>query len=111
MGPNRSPAPVPGLLRPSAAPGGRVTVRSRRADVRAEIEKRRKVLAADGADGDPVIRHDDQYTSLWLALIARKREALLELRDQQRIDDIVLRQVQALLDIEEVRFSRADPVD
>ena len=79
--------------------------------VRAEIEKRRKVLAADGADGDPVIRHDDQYTSLWLALIARKREALLELRDQQRIDDIVLRQVQALLDIEEVRFSRADPVD
>jgi Na+/H+ antiporter len=79
--------------------------------VRTEIEKRRKVLAADGADGDPVIRHDDQYTSLWLALIARKREALLELRDEQRIDDIVLRQVQALLDIEEVRFSRADPVD
>ena len=79
--------------------------------VRTEIEKRRKVLAADGADDDPVTRHDDQYTSLWLALVARKREALLELRDQQRIDDIVLRQVQALLDIEEVRFSRADPVD
>ena len=79
--------------------------------VRTEIQKRRKVLAADGADGDPVIRHDDQYTSLWLALIARKREALLELRDQQRIDDIVLRQIQALLDIEEVRFSRTDPVD
>ena len=59
----------------------------------------------------PVTRHDDQYTSLWLALIARKREALLELRDEQRIDDIVLRQVQNLLDIEEVRFSRADPVD
>jgi monovalent cation/hydrogen antiporter len=79
--------------------------------VRAEIEKRRKVLAADGADGDQVIQHDDQYTSLWLALIARKREALLELRDDQRIDDIVLRQVQALLDNEEVRFSRADPID
>jgi monovalent cation/hydrogen antiporter len=79
--------------------------------VRTEIEKRRKVLAADGAEGDQVIRHDDQYTSLWLALIARKREALLELRDEQRIDDIVLRQVQALLDIEEVRFSRADPID
>ena len=79
--------------------------------VRAEIAKRRKVLAADGAESNPVIRHDDQYTSLWLALIARKREALLELRDQQRIDDIVLRQVQALLDIEEVRLSRADPVD
>jgi CPA1 family monovalent cation:H+ antiporter len=79
--------------------------------VRTEIAKRRKVLAADPANGDQVIRHDDQYTGLWLALIARKREALLELRDQQRIDDIVLRQIQALLDIEEVRFSRADPVD
>ncbi|MEU7815501.1 Na+/H+ antiporter [Pseudonocardia sp. NPDC049154] len=79
--------------------------------VRTEIEKRRKVLAADGAEGEPVIRHDDQYASLWLALIARKREALLELRDEQRIDDIVLRQVQARLDIEEVRFSRANPVD
>jgi CPA1 family monovalent cation:H+ antiporter len=81
------------------------------ARVRTEIEKRRKVLAADGAEDDPVLRHDDQYASLWLALIARKREALLELRDEQRIDDIVLRQVQARLDIEEVRFSRADPVD
>ena len=79
--------------------------------VRMEIEKRRKVLAADGSEGDPVTRHDDQYTSLWLALIARKREALLGLRDEQRIDDIVLRQIQNLLDIEEVRFSRADPVD
>lgn len=29
----------------------------------------------------------------------------------ERIDDIVLRQVQAGLDIEEVRFSRTDPVD
>jgi len=79
--------------------------------VRTEIEKRRKVLVADGADGDPVIRHDDQYTSLWLALIARKREALLELRDEQRIDDIVLRRVQARLDQEEVRFLRANPLE
>jgi hypothetical protein len=81
------------------------------ARVRTEIEKRRKVLAADGAADDPVVRHDDQYASLHLALIARKREALLELRDEQRIDDIVLRQVQAALDVEEIRFSRPDPVD
>jgi CPA1 family monovalent cation:H+ antiporter len=76
--------------------------------VRTEIEKRRKVLAAYGSDADPVIQHNDQYTSLWLALIARKREALLELRDEQRIDDIVLRQVQAKLDIDEVRLSRTE---
>jgi Na+/H+ antiporter len=81
------------------------------ARVRGEIEKRRKVLAADGAPDDPVVRHDDEYASLHLALIARKREALLELRDEQRIDDIVLRQVQTRLDVEEIRFSRPDPVD
>jgi len=79
------------------------------ARVRGEIEKRRTVLAADGTEDDLVVRHDDQYASLHLALIARKREALLELRDEQRIDDIVLRAIQARLDIEEVRFSRANP--
>jgi CPA1 family monovalent cation:H+ antiporter len=79
--------------------------------VRHELDKQRKLLAAGGAEGDPVVLHDDQYTSLSIALIARRREALLELRDAQRIDDIVLRRVQARLDIEEVRFLRADPLE
>jgi CPA1 family monovalent cation:H+ antiporter len=79
--------------------------------VRHELSKQRELIAAAGADGDPVVQHDDQYTSLSLALIARRREALLELRDEQRIDDIVLRQVQARLDIDEVRISRANPVE
>jgi CPA1 family monovalent cation:H+ antiporter len=34
---------------------------------------------------------------------------VLQLRDEQRIDDIVLRQVQAGLDAEEIRLSRAAP--
>ena len=76
--------------------------------VRHELDKQRKLLAAAGAEGDPVIEHDDQYRSLSLALIGRRREALLELRDEQRIDDIVLRRVQAQLDQEEVRFLRAN---
>ena len=79
--------------------------------VRHELDKQRTLLAASGSDGDPVVQHDDQYTSLLLALIARRREALLELRDEQRIDDIVLRRVQARLDIEEVRISRTSPVE
>jgi len=79
--------------------------------VRHDLEKRRKLLSADGAVDDPVVQRDDQYTSLRLALIARKRVALLELRDAQRIDDIVLRQVQAVLDIEEVRLSRQTAVE
>lgn len=74
--------------------------------VRHELEKQRRLLAAGGEDGDPMVQHDDQYTSLWLALIGRRREALLELRDERRIDDIVLRQVQAQLDVDEVRFLR-----
>ncbi len=79
--------------------------------VRHELDKQRTLLAAAGADGDPVVEHDDQYTSLSLALIARRREALLQLRDAQRIDDIVLRRVQARLDIDEVRISRSNPIE
>jgi Na+/H+ antiporter len=81
------------------------------ARVRHELDKQRSLLAAAGADDDPVVRHHDQYTSLLLALIARRRDALLELRDEQRIDDIVLRRVQARLDNEEVRLSRTSLVD
>jgi CPA1 family monovalent cation:H+ antiporter len=79
--------------------------------VRRELDKQRTLLAASGADGDPVVQHDNQYASLVLALIARQRVALLELRDEQRIDDIVLRRVQARLDNEEVRISRTNPVE
>jgi monovalent cation/hydrogen antiporter len=79
--------------------------------VRHELDKQRKLQAAAGAEGDPVIQHDDQYRSLSLALIGRRREALLELRDERRIDDIVLRRVQARLDQEEVRFLRANPLE
>jgi CPA1 family monovalent cation:H+ antiporter len=79
--------------------------------VRHKLDKQRKLLAASGSEGDPVVQHDDQYASLSAALIGRRREALLELRDDQRIDDIVLRRVQARLDIEEMRFLRTDPLE
>ena len=71
------------------------------------------VLSADraGDDDDPALRHDRHYTTLRLALLSRKRETVVGLRDERRIDDTVLRQVQAALDIEEVRLSRRDVVD
>jgi CPA1 family monovalent cation:H+ antiporter len=62
-------------------------------------------------DDEPVTRHEEQYTALRLALLARKRATVVALRDEQRIDDIVLRQYQARLDIEEVRLSRPEVVD
>ena len=56
-------------------------------------------------------RHEEQYAALRLALLARKRATVLALRDEQRIDDIVLRQFQTRLDIEEVRLSRREVAD
>jgi CPA1 family monovalent cation:H+ antiporter len=79
--------------------------------VRHDLDKRRKLLAADGTTDDPFVVYNDQYTELQLALIARKRTTLLQLRDDQRIDDIVLRQVLARLDYEEIRLSRGAPAE
>ncbi|MEW1952058.1 Na+/H+ antiporter [Terrabacter sp. NPDC080008] len=79
--------------------------------VRRELDKERQLLASAGDDDHPVVQHDDQYRDLSLALLGRRREALLDLRDRQRIDDIVLRRLQHRLDQEEVRFARADPLE
>lgn len=79
--------------------------------VRHDLAKRQRLAAADGAVDDPFVRHHDQYTALRLALLARERDTLIQLRDERQIDDIVLRQVQARLDIEEVRLSRSAPAE
>ncbi|GHS87282.1 putative Na(+)/H(+) exchanger [Actinomycetota bacterium] len=65
----------------------------------------------DAAELDAAARLDEQYTSLRLALIGRKRATVVRLRDERRIDDAVLRRVQARLDLEEVRLSRGDLVE
>jgi Na+/H+ antiporter len=80
---------------------------------RREYEEHLQLVRADGddAEGEPVLRHDQDYAALRLALLARKRATVLGLRDEQRIDDIVLRQFQTRLDIEEVRLSRREVVD
>jgi Na+/H+ antiporter len=62
-------------------------------------------------DDEPITRHEEQYSALRRALLDRKRATVLALRDEQRIDDIVLRQFQTRLDIEEVRLSRPEAVD
>lgn len=43
---------------------------------------------------------------LQLALLQVKRDTLTDLRDSGRIDDIVLRAVQEVLDVEEIRLGR-----
>jgi len=78
-----------------------------------EYEKHLRLLRAGdaGADDEPALRYDQQYTALRLAVLAHKRATVLRLRDERRIDDIVLRQIQARLDIEEVRLSRRETAD
>lgn len=82
--------------------------------VQHEIQTHLHVVSADAdldADSDPAVRHEAHYSALRLALLDHKRDLLLRLRDERRIDDTVLRQVQALLDIEEVRLTRRETVE
>jgi CPA1 family monovalent cation:H+ antiporter len=82
--------------------------------LRDEYEDHLRVLdsaAANGGGDAPAVRHARQYTDLRLALIAHKRATLVTLRDEGRIDDTVLRQLQTRLDIEEVRLARRELAD
>ncbi|WP_127502140.1 Na+/H+ antiporter [Actinoplanes solisilvae] len=70
-----------------------------RNELRAEIDGLR-------AGDDEAAGHiEDEYTALRLATIAGKRAAVIALRDQNRIDDLVVREMQSRLDREEVRLA------
>jgi monovalent cation/hydrogen antiporter len=77
-----------------------------------ELELRH--VDADGTtvDGDPrALAAVDSERRLRLALLADKRGALVRLRQQRRIDDLVLQRVQTQLDVEEVRLTGAGDED
>lgn len=78
--------------------------RGRRTDLRV-------VRAGRGDEDESALRHNQQYTAVRLAVLARKRVTVVRLRDEGTIDDTVLRQVQTRLDIEEVRLSRRELVE
>jgi Na+/H+ antiporter len=80
--------------------------------LRREYTEHLHVLRAgtDDPEDEPAERHDQQYAALRLAVLARKRATMLRLRDEQRIDDIVLRNLQDRLDLEELRLSEQTPV-
>ncbi|MEU6556430.1 Na+/H+ antiporter [Streptomyces sp. NPDC046915] len=64
-----------------------------------------------GAEDDPALLMHQDYTSLHLALIAHRRATVIRLRDEHRIDDTVLRGLQADLDSEELRLSGGATVE
>lgn len=77
--------------------------------VRADYQEHLHSLADPAPDDDPALTaertdHAD-YQRLRAALLTYKRAAVVRLRDDRLIDDIVLRRLQAGLDAEEVRLS------
>jgi monovalent cation/hydrogen antiporter len=81
--------------------------------LRREYDKHLRILTAAEPEAydEPALRYDQQYTALRLAVLAHKRATVVRLRDEDRIDDIVLRHVQTRLDIEEVRLTRREAID
>lgn len=76
--------------------------------VRADIEQHARQV--DGDDED-VSAAADVERQLRLAVLAVKRNVVTDLRDTNEIDDIVLREVQASMDLEEVRLLGPRPSD
>jgi monovalent cation/hydrogen antiporter len=76
--------------------------------VRAELDERMAELdgspSGSGTGSDEVPRRE-QYRELHRALVAEKRATVVRLRNERRIDDIVLRRVETVLDAEELRLS------
>jgi CPA1 family monovalent cation:H+ antiporter len=76
---------------------------------RSELETQlRSLERGDDEDLDEDQQAAADYASLRLAVVRRKREVLLRLRDEKRIDDIVLRRIQSRLDLEEIRLAAED---
>ncbi len=82
--------------------------------VRADYEEHLRNLADpvddDTEDGNGRAEHE-AYERLRAALLADKLIAVIRLRDEGRIDDIVLRRVQARLDAEEARLAARAGLD
>ncbi len=77
------------------------------ARLRKEYEERALLVeaGADGSDGSNHLSEArDQIREVRLRLLEHKRQAITALRDQHRIDDIVLREIQETMDLEEVRL-------
>ncbi|WP_431246706.1 Na+/H+ antiporter [Leifsonia xyli] len=76
-----------------------------------EFEEHLELLEAEDESegGEEAVERSRQDTELRLALLACKREEVVRLRDEGEIDDIVLRDVQRRLDVEEVRLTGREP--
>ncbi len=78
--------------------------------LRSEYEERLDVLQARHEEDDThrTVELAQQDTALRRALLRKKREGVIGLRDKREIDDTVLREIQGQLDIEELRLNHGD---
>lgn len=78
--------------------------------LREEYDTHLRVLLAGGstAEEDDDVRRDQQYTALRLEILVRKRATVVRLRNEEHIDDTVLRQLQHKMDAEELRLAPED---
>jgi CPA1 family monovalent cation:H+ antiporter len=76
-----------------------------------EFEEHLELLEVEDESqgGEEAVERSRQDTELRLALLKSKREEVVRLRDEGEIDDIVLRDVQRRLDVEEVRLTGREP--
>jgi monovalent cation/hydrogen antiporter len=82
---------------------------------RIEEEYRQHVRVVDAEDGDfdaaRTVTERELDRRLRLALLDCERRRVTQLRDANRIDDIVLRELQATMDVEEVRLLGPAPAE
>lgn len=71
--------------------------------LRQEYQDQATLVTADDQFDDAAER-DDVVRRVQLGVLEHQRRAVTELRDRNQIDDIVLREVQAAMDLEEVRL-------
>ena len=77
--------------------------------VLAEYREHLDVLDATGDEDDSAVAaRDQEYTTLRLALLERKRNVMIRLRDDGTISDTTLRIMQTRLDREELRLSQPE---
>ena len=114
--PNTGPVPATGSLGLSGGAGGGTRyVVSDALDGRAAASPGSLEMLATSEDIDltqrsPIVRFEEA-SRLRLALLDRKREVLMRLSREGTIDDLVMRQVEGYLDLEEVRLRGIEQTD
>lgn len=78
--------------------------------LRQEYATHLRVLDAGAGlvEAEEELRHHQQYTALRLAVLENKRATMVRLRNEEHIDDTVLRQLQSTMDAEELRLAPED---